>query len=75
MMMRTKMMNEFIEIAQANFARAEKEKAILAKRLKAEQAFESIKDVIRAMVFLLCTVSIIANMFLLVMIALDLVSR
>ncbi len=69
------MMNEFIEIAQANFARAEKEKAILAKRLKAEQAFESIKDVIRAMVFLLCTVSIIANMFLLVMIALDLVSR
>lgn len=68
-------MNEFIEIAQANFARAEKEKAILAKRLKAEQAFESIKDVIRAMVFLLCTVSIIANMFLLVMIALDLISR
>ena len=68
-------MNEFIEIAQANFARAEKEKAVLAKRLKAEQAFESIKDVIRAMVFLLCTVSIIANMFLLVMIALDLVSR
>lgn len=69
------MMNEFIEIAQANFARAEKEKAVLAKRLKAEQAFESIKDVIRAMVFLLCTVSIIANMFLLVMIALDLISR
>ena len=74
-MMRTKMMNEFIEIAQANFARAEKEKAILAKRLKAEQAFESIKDVIRAMVFLLCTVSIIANMFLLVMIALDLIGK
>ncbi len=69
------MMNEFIEIAQANFARAEKEKAILAKRLKAEQAFESIKDVIRAMVFLLCTVSIIANMFLLVMIALDLIGK
>lgn len=68
-------MNEFIEIAQANFARAEKEKAILAKRLKAEQAFESIKDVIRAMVFLLCTVSIIANMFLLVMIALDLIGK
>lgn len=69
------MMNEFIEIAQANFARAEKEKAVLAKRLKAEQAFESIKDVIRAMVFLLCTVSIIANMFLLVMIALDLIGK
>lgn len=69
------MMNEFIEIAQANFARAEKEKAILAKRLKAEQAFESIKDVIRAMVFLFCTVSIIANMVLLIMIALDLISR
>lgn len=68
-------MNEFIEIAQANFARAEKEKAILAKRLKAEQAFESIKDVIRAMVFLFCTVSIIANMVLLIMIALDLISR
>lgn len=69
------MMNEFIELAQANFARAEKEKAILAKRLKAEQAFESIKDVIRAMVFLFCTVSIIANMILLIMIALDLISR
>lgn len=68
-------MNEFIEIAQANFARAEKEKAILAKRLKAEQAFESTKDVIRAMVFLFCTVSIIANMVLLIMIALDLIGR
>ena len=36
---------------------------------------EFIEDVIRAMVFLLCTVSIIANMFLLVMIALDLIGK
>ena len=70
-----KMMNEFIEIAQANFARAEKEKAILAKRLKAEQAFESIKGVIGAMVFMFCTVSMIANTILLLLIGFDLISR
>ena len=68
-------MNEFIEIAQANFARAEKEKAVLAKQLKTEQAFESVKDVIRAAIFLFCATSIIANTILLVMIALDLISR
>lgn len=61
-------MNEFIEIAQANFARAEKEKALEAKRLKVEGTIDQIFGWIGKAVILLCTVSMIANTILLLLI-------
>lgn len=61
-------MTEFLEMAQSNFAKTQKEKALEAKRLKVEGTIGQIFGWIGKAVILLCTVSMIANTILLLLI-------
>lgn len=73
--MNEKTMDEFIQLAQANYDLAMKERELDEKRIRIERAADQVCTVVSKIVIALCTVSMIANAVLLTMILLEMLSK
>lgn len=73
--MNEKTMDEFIQLAQANYDLAMKERELEEKHMRIERATDQICSAISKIVIALCTVSMIANAVLLALILMDMLSK
>lgn len=73
--MNEKTMDDFIQLAQANYDLAMKERELDEKRMRIERAADQFCNAVSKIVIALCTVSLIANAVLLALILMDMLSK
>lgn len=73
--MNEKTMDEFIQLAQANYDLAMKERELDEKRMRIERAADQVCTAVSKIVIALCTASLIANTVLLTLILVDMLNK